>query len=601
MTNSKQLHSFYIPVMGTSFTIDTPIRVAHKGISSVISITDDGLIERVRKFYAEKFNLPYEPIHKNDEDARARRITAYLDMVKELVESNFEKLMQENPLEGLGKYAQLLPKSASEFMNRASTKANDISDWIKEIKEQAIMGSIDVNIMTKLDKVNYKAGQALSKLYNDAHAALRGFAESKLSSSIILSAGLNPSLMSYMQEFEDFYPAIDGTFKKKVVLKVSDYRSALIQGKYLAKNGIWVSEFRIESGLNCGGHAFATDGLLFGPILEEFRDKREELHASLMELYTAALTTKGKTIPTTQPSIRVTAQGGVGTAEEHQFLMDYYRLDAIGWGSPFLLVPEATCVDQPTRKQLALAEEKDLYLSKISPLGVPFNNLRNNTKDVEKFEFISAGKPGVPCTNEYLQSNTEFTEKAICTASRKYQKLKIAELKASGLSNGSLQKEIANVTEKSCICTGLGTPFYLENKLELQKAGPGVSICPGPNMAYYGREYTLQEMVDHIYGRKNVIERTDRPSVFIKDLQLYLNYFQDQVQDVLESTNKRAIKKMEVFAANLEDGLNYYKDLQAKSADFASKFGEKVNQAMNEASAKIDEIRLRLDGFKKPI
>jgi len=117
MTNTRQLHSFYIPVMGTSFTIDTPIRLAHKGISSVISITDDGLIESVRKFYAQKLNLPYEPILKNDEDARARRITAYLDMVKEVVEGNFDKLMNDSPLEGLGKYAQLLPKNASEMIS----------------------------------------------------------------------------------------------------------------------------------------------------------------------------------------------------------------------------------------------------------------------------------------------------------------------------------------------------------------------------------------------------------------------------------------------------------------------------------------------------
>jgi hypothetical protein len=594
MTNTRQLHSFYIPVMGTSFTIDTPIRLAHKGISSVISITDDGLIESVRKFYAQKLNLPYEPILKNDEDARARRITAYLDMVKEVVEGNFDKLMNDSPLEGLGKYAQLLPKNASEMMSKAGNKAHDISDWLKEIKEQAIMGSIDVNIMTKLDKVNYKAGKALSKLYNDAHAALRGFAQSKLSSSIILSAGLNPSLMGYMQEFEDFFPATDGTFKKKVILKVSDYRSALIQGKYLAKNGIWVSEFRIESGLNCGGHAFATDGLLFGPILEEFRDKREELRLSLMELYEAALTRKEKSIPTTAPTIRITAQGGVGTAEEHEFLLDYYKLDAIGWGSPFLLVPEATCVDQPTRNQLALAEEKDLYLSKISPLGVPFNNLRNNSKDVEKFALIESGRPGVPCTNEYLQSNTEFTEKAICTASKKYQKLKIEELSASGLSSEALEKEVSKVTEKACICTGLGTPFYLEHNLTMPKAGPGISICPGPNMAYYSREFTLQEMVDHIYGRKNVITRTDRPSVFIKDLQLYLNYFQDQVQETLEGANTRAIKKMEAFANNLQDGLTYYQNLQTKSTDFAQKFGDKVNQAMSEASIRIEKIKAKL-------
>ena len=89
---------------------------------------------------------------------------------------------------------------------------------------------------------------------------------------IILSAGMSPRLYSYLEHFEDFYPDKNGFIKKKIVLKVSDYRSALIQGTYLAKKGLWVSEYRIESGLNCGGHAFATDGHLMGPILAEFKE-----------------------------------------------------------------------------------------------------------------------------------------------------------------------------------------------------------------------------------------------------------------------------------------------------------------------------------------
>ena len=38
------MHNIHIPVMGTGFSIDTPIRVAQFGISSVISIMDDILI-----------------------------------------------------------------------------------------------------------------------------------------------------------------------------------------------------------------------------------------------------------------------------------------------------------------------------------------------------------------------------------------------------------------------------------------------------------------------------------------------------------------------------------------------------------------------------
>jgi hypothetical protein len=259
------------------------------------------------------------------------------------------------------------------------------------------MGSIDVNIMTKIDKDNYLNNEKLPIEFNDAHAALRGYANSDLSSSIVFSAGMNPRLYSYLEQFEDFYPNENLFLKKKIILKVSDYRSALIQGKFFAKKGLWVSEYRIESGLNCGGHAFATDGHLLGPILAEFRDNRNEFIQSLHEMYTQALAGKNKPVPEKPLELKITAQGGVGTAEEHQFLLEHFQLDSVGWGTPFLLVPEATTVDQATLDKLVEAKEKDLYLSNISPLGVPFNTLRGNTKDEDKFALIQKGRPGSSC------------------------------------------------------------------------------------------------------------------------------------------------------------------------------------------------------------
>lgn len=144
-------------------------------------------------------------------------------------------------------------------------------------------------------------------------------------SSVILSAGMNPRLFNYMEKFTEFDADKSGFFNKKIVIKVSDYRSALIQGKMLAKKGLWVSEFRIESGLNCGGHAFASDGYLMGPILEEFKSKKEELVNSLFELYSQALLAKGKTSFDIAHPIRVTVQGGIGTHEEDEFLLNYVR------------------------------------------------------------------------------------------------------------------------------------------------------------------------------------------------------------------------------------------------------------------------------------
>ena len=58
----KQIHNFHIPVMGLSYTIDSPIRVAQYGISSVVSIIDDEILEKMSEFYSKKFNFSYEGI-----------------------------------------------------------------------------------------------------------------------------------------------------------------------------------------------------------------------------------------------------------------------------------------------------------------------------------------------------------------------------------------------------------------------------------------------------------------------------------------------------------------------------------------------------------
>ena len=272
-------HSFHIPVLGIGYSIDTPLKVAKYGMDSVISLVDDVLLEKIRKMYCNKYEIPYNEISEKINDFRAKRITSYLNLINKLSEIKFDEFKNatiEKAAE-IKEYFNMLPDSSTikqEFKKRTAKYFNveEISNWLKE---NLSMGSIDVNIMTKIDKDNYKKGDKLPIEFNDAHAALRGYASSNLKSSIILSAGMNPRLYGYFEQFDDFFPDENGEIKKKIVLKVSDYRSALIQGKFLAKKGLWVSEYRIESGLNCGGHAFATDGYLLGPILAEFKDNRD--------------------------------------------------------------------------------------------------------------------------------------------------------------------------------------------------------------------------------------------------------------------------------------------------------------------------------------
>lgn len=599
--NMKKAHAFHIPVMGIGFTIDSPLKVAQYGIDSVISLVDDILLEKLRKMYSNKFKITYKEINDKIDDYRAKRITSYLNLMSDLADEKFEdlKTISSKKSDKLLAYINMLPdgsKIKAEFKKLTATEMNftKIKNWAAS---NLTMGSIDVNIMTKVDKDNYKNNEKLPIKYNDAHAALRGFANSKLNASVILSAGMNPRLFAYMSQFNEFFPDENGTFKKQIILKVSDYRSALIQGKFLAKKGLWVSEYRIESGLNCGGHAFATDGYLLGPVLAEFKARKNELQNAILSVLNQELTNQNRVIPSTALSFRVTAQGGVGTQEEHEFLMNQYQLDSVGWGSPFLLVPEATTVDNETIDKLAKAKENDLYLSDISPLGVPFNNLKNNTKDAEKQNFIDKGRPGSSCPKKFVAMNKEFKETGVCTASRAYQYFKIKQLKNADLSAKAYQKQFNKIIEKSCTCVGLGTSALLAYNIETKVEGTGVSICPGPNMAYFSNVMSLKNITDHIYGRDNMISRTDRPNLFIKELHIYIDFLMNKLAEARVVMTKKEEKYLVTFTSNLKSGVLYYQNLFDNLKDTFANIKTEVLKDLNKSELILNEIQLEIENL----
>jgi hypothetical protein len=569
-------HTFHIPVLGLGFSIDTPLKVARYGISSVMSIVDDELIERMRELHSKKHNEVFVSIPKSETDCREKRITAYLDLVNRIVDEQFEFLKIESFIRGsnICRYFELLPESSQlrqgyDLMMEYPNVARKLI-FQDILREQMTKGSIDVNIMSKVDKMNFNAeGEYMGDENTDAMTALRAFAESTLEASVILSAGMNPRLYSYLETFKDFLPDKYGRLKKKIILKVSDFRSAFIQAKFLAKKGLWVSEFRVESGLNCGGHAFATEGYLLGPILAEFKLKRSAMLDELSGMYHAALVSKD-IISELTPAQHISAQGGIGTADENNFLLEYYELDATGWGSPFLLVPEVTNVDDETLKQLTDASESDFYLSGASPLGILFNNFTKSSSEKQRIQRLEKGRPGSPCTKKYLVSNTEFTKEPICTASREYQHLKIKQLKSLQLPEHECRLQEAKVTEKICLCEGLCSSAYIKYDISKPRENKAVAICPGPNLAYFNRIYSLDEMVKHIYGKLDLLDKIKRPNMFIKELNLYIDYLQKDVQNHIKDLSDKKRKQLNNFKTQLEDGIRYYRELFGQSIDSLS-------------------------------
>jgi len=559
----QRAHTFHIPVMGTGFTIDTPIKVARYGITSVISLVDDVLIEQMRRYHSELAGLSYKPITTADEDFRARRITAYLNLLGYLVERQVE-VLQAAPFEPgseITRYFELLPEMPLRLAYERMLATEDPAERARlqeQLRPRAVPGSIDVNMLTKLVGERYRNGEKQPAEMSDAASALRGFAQCDLNSAIVFSAGLNPPLYTYVSEFPDFLPDAQGHQKKRVILKVSDFRSAEVQGRFLAMRGVWTSEYRVESGLNCGGHAFPSRGLLLGPILEEFRSKLQPMTEHLHALLNTALINRGHAPVAEPPPVRLTVQGGIGTAEEDRLMLDYYEVDGTGWGTPFLLVPEATNVDPHHRQLLAESTDEDVYLSDASPLGIPFWNLRMSASENARRARIAGGQPGSPCIKGFAACNTEFTTAPICAASANFQRRKLQTLADNGILAGEMQALRTAVTNRSCICHDLAGGATLALGIDGQ-ATP--AVCCGPGIVNFHRIASLEEMVGHIYGRLSLLSNSYRPHMFIRELMLYVDYLRRDVEKMAANLNNGHMKSYTEFRDNLLAGIEYYQQL----------------------------------------
>ncbi|MGI4020285.1 MAG: hypothetical protein ACRYFA_02150 [Janthinobacterium lividum] len=166
-------HTFHIPVLGLGYSVDTPLKVARFGISSVVSIVDDELAERMRKFHTEKNGETYIPISKNEKDSRAKRITAYLNLLNRLVNQQIADLKQQEFKVGteLSQYFEMLPensvlKNKYELISSLPESAEKLV-LQAELRNCVEAGAIDVNIMSKVDKANYNPnGDYLGEEYN---------------------------------------------------------------------------------------------------------------------------------------------------------------------------------------------------------------------------------------------------------------------------------------------------------------------------------------------------------------------------------------------------------------------------------------------------
>lgn len=196
-------------------------------------------------------------------------------------------------------------------------------------------------------------------------------------------------------------------------------------------------------------------------------------------------------------------------------------------------------------------------------------------------------------SKKFLALSKEYDPQGICTASKKYQDIKLDDLEKvkNTLSINAFENAKIKITEKSCLCVGLANASYLENDIKIKGQAQGVVICPGPNMAYFDQEVSLSDMLHHIYGNKSVLRTNNRPNLFVKELKMYVDYFRNEIETVSGEISTNQLKKWKTFKSNLLEGIEYYQTLLSSGIYFKNDF-ENIKKQFDSLRLELTEISI---------
>jgi len=154
----------------------------------------------------------------------------------------------------------------------------------------------------------------------------------------------------------------------------------------------------------------------------------------------------------------------------------------------------------------------------------------------------------------------------------------------------SFQIEFDKIVEKVCLCEGLTASVYRKNDMLKPKENKAVSICPGPNTAYFSGIFSLDEMVKHIYGKLNLLSGVQRPNMFINELNLYIDYLKKDIETHMKDLSDKKAKYLSKFKEQLHHGIDYYKELIPKITNQTDEYLKKMYQELCEAELSLVKV-----------
>ena len=140
-----------------------------------------------------------------------------------------------------------------------------------------------------------------------------------------------------------------------------------------------------------------------------------------------------------------------------------------------------------------------------------------------------------------------------------------------------------DVLAKSCICHDLAGVATRKNNID-PEAMP--AVCCGPAISDFSKVASLEEMVDHIYGRKPLPMPAGREHMFARELRIYMESLREEIKRFALGLSIRMPNYFEEYLANLADAVTYYRELavEFQQEDLRKQLGEELEQLKAEVA-----------------
>ena len=102
---------------------------------------------------------------------------------------------------------------------------------------------------------------------------------------------------------------------------------------------------------------------------------------------------------------------------------------------------------------------------------------------------------------------------------------------------------------------------------------------------------SLEEMVNHIYGRASLPIRSDRPHMFSREFMLYVDHLRKEVEKFSQGLSTWTQKYFREFKENLHSGIEYYRGFAQRCLE-VQKHRMRILCDLNALQADMDAIAL---------